>query len=177
MDDTPFDEDLDWAFGRVFTTPVPRPLEGFVLKKLNPDAADHGPELPPYFMNTIPVLRDDLLAAMRECGATNLDAYDAEILDPDSGKKITNYKAVNIIGLVAAADMQKSKATVHAQPALIDVEFDGLVIDPKKAGGQLIFRLAESTYTILCHEKLVEHLANRGFEDKITFLDPATCAV
>ncbi len=177
MDDTPYHPELRWARGIKFTGPVPKPLEGFVLKPLNKDSCDHSPELPPYFLPDLPVFRDDLIAAMRKCGATNLDAYDAVILDPDSGKKITNYKAVNLIGLVSAADMKKSKYTVHTQPALIDVDFDSLVIDPSKTHDLTIFRLAESTNAILCHERLVEYLDRNGFEGKITFLDPAECAV
>jgi hypothetical protein len=177
MGKTPHHRELRWERGVKFTHPVPKPLEGFLLKPLNKDACDHSPELPPYFLPDLPVFRDDLIAAMRKCGATNLDAYDAVILDLDSGKKITNYKAVNLIGLVSAADMKKSKYTVHTQPALIDVDFDSLVIDPSKAHDLTIFRLAESTNAILCHERLVEYLDRHGFEGKMCFLDPAECAV
>jgi hypothetical protein len=156
--------------------PVPSPLE-FVLKPLKKDSVDHAPVLPPYFLRDIPLFREDLLEAMRQGGVDNLDAYEAEILDPDSGGRIRDYKAINIIGLLAAADMEKSRATVHpGGPPLLDVDFDGLVVDESKTHGALIFRLAESNNAILVHERLVEHLRRRGF-DNLTFLDPAQCAL
>jgi hypothetical protein len=175
MDDCPFHEDLDWDMGVKHTHPVPQPLE-FTLEPLNPHSADHGPRLPPYFLAGIPLFRDDLLEAMRRGGANNLDAYEAVIIDPDSGSRILDYKAVNILGLIAAADMGRSQARVNPGGAMLDVDFDSLVVDDSRALGTLIFRLLESNNAILVHERLVEHLRQSGFQD-MTFLDPKQCAL
>lgn len=175
MDDTPFHPELKWRMGAKHVHPVPQPLE-FILEPLNPHAWDHGPKIPPYFLDGIPLFRDDLLEAMRRGGANNLDAYEAVLIDPDNGKRLSSYKAINILGLIAAADMSKSQAHVNPGGAMLDVDFDRLVVDESKTLGALIFRLLESNNAILVHERLVEHLRKSGFTD-ITFLDPKDCAL
>jgi len=176
VDDWPFIEDGNFGIGQKIdpTVELPDPLE-FPLKRLNPDASDHGPDLPEYFDGTIPLFRDDLIAALEEAGVDNIDYYNAAVTDPDNGQTYTNYKAANIIGCVAAADMDKSEATVHANGPIIDVDFDKLVIDPGRTHGILIFRLAESTNTILVHERLKDYLIKKGFT-KLEFLDPGKVA-
>ena len=171
----PYVRGLKWQSGSRHSVPVPGPLR-VALDPLNPSSSDHGPEMPEYFKGTIPLFRDDLLEAVRSAGVDNLDLYDVAVTDPDSGRVHTNYKAVNIIGVIAAADMGKSKATVHTGGPVIDVEFDELVLDDAKPRGALIFRLAEATATILVHEKLRDHLLSRGF-DKLEFLPPGDVAV
>ena len=175
IDKKPFIRGVRWTTGARFTQEIPDPLE-FTLEPLNPDSADDGPYIPEYFVGTIPLFRNDLIESMQRGGVDNLDLYNTEILDPDSGEQLTDHKAVNIIGLVAAADMDASDATVHPGGPVIDVDFDGLVVDEAKAGGLLLFRLAESTNGILVHEKLKEHLVKEGF-DRLSFLDPGDCAL
>jgi len=171
----PYIDGVDWRAGARHIKPVPDPLE-IKLKPVNPDASDHGPELPEYLKGKIPLFRNDLVAAMASCGVDNLDVYNVVLLDPDNGERYSNYKAINIVGLVAAADMTESEATVHPGGAVLDVDFDSLVVDEKRARGALIFRLAESTNAILVHEKLRNCLLAKGF-NKLQFLDPKDCAL
>ena len=171
----PYIEGLNWKEGARYTMPVPNPLE-IALKPLNPDASDHGSEMPEYFKGKIPLFRLDLIAALNKAGIDNLDLYNVLLSDPDDGRRYTNYKAVNIIGTIAAADMANSEATVHANGPLIDVDFDSLAVDEQKTRGALIFRLAESTNAILVHEKLKNHLQSMGF-NKLEFLDPREVAL
>jgi hypothetical protein len=175
IDDYPYIDGVDWRSGARHAASIPNPLE-VRLKPLNPDASDHGPELPEYFKGKIPLFRTDLVAAFKEAGVDNLDLYDVVITDPDNGSRHVNYKAVNIIGVISAADMEKSEAVVYANGPLIDVDFDSLTIDEKKTRGALFFRLAESTNAILVHEKLKHHLQSRGF-NKLEFLNPKEVAL
>ena len=175
IDKRPQISGADWDLGRKHTVPIPQPLE-FELKPLNPNASDHGPDLPEYFKGPIPLFRDDLIAALREIGVDNLDVYDVTIKDPDNGESYTNYKAVNIIGAIAAADMARSAATVHPGGAVLDVEFDGFAVDEERTGGALMFRLAENTQAILVHEKVADHLDERGF-DALDYLEPGEVAL
>lgn len=161
--------------GTRITGDVPDPLE-VTLKPLNPDAADHGPEIPEYFPGRVPLFRDDLIEAMRRGGVDNMDVYNAVLIDPDSGRRHTTHKAVNIVGLISAADMTNSNATVHPGGPLIDVDFHGLVVDEAKAQGALVFRLAESTRAVLVHERLRDHLLASGF-DSLDFLPPDRVAL
>ena len=178
IDDFPYYEDVDWSFGRSISVPVPDPLE-CTLKRLNPQSSDHSPHMPAYFVAEAPLFRDDFVEALRAFGVGNIDTYDISITDPDNGQIHTNYKAVNIIGLIAAADMAKSDATVHGDgPPLIDVDFDNLVLDESKIPkGMQIFRLAESTNAIMVHEKLRDFLIKRGFGDDLIFYDPSEVAL
>lgn len=171
----PYIEGANFREGSRFSVPIPKPLE-FTLKPLNPDASDHGPEIPEYLKGKIPLFREDLIAALQSGGVDNLDLYDAVILDPDNGKRHTNFKAVNIIGALSVADMGKSEATVHPGGPVIDVDFDSLAIDEKKARGALIFRLAESVNAILVHERLRDHLIASGFGN-LEFLEPSDVAL
>lgn len=171
----PFIKGLHWRRGALITQTVPDPLK-FTLKPLNPESSDHSPHMPAYFDADSPLFRDDLVQAMKDCGIDNLQYFNALIEDPDDGRVYTSYKAVNIIGLVAATDMEKSQATVHSGPPLIDVEFDNLVVDDSKARGLLIFRLAEATMAILVHQRLRDLLKERGFDD-LVFHEPGEVAL
>lgn len=175
IDDEPFIRGASFMKGARIMTPVPTPLE-FTLKPLNVHAADHAPYMPSTLATRVPLFRDDLLDELRQIGIENLDVYDAVITDPDSGQRVTRYKAVNILGTIAAADMQKSVATVHGGPALIDVEFDRLEVDPAKAHGALMFRLAEALGTVLVHQRVRDRLLRRGFDD-LAFHVPSDVAV
>ena len=69
-------------------------------------------------------------------------------------------------GLISAADMEKSNATIHPNgPAMYDVDFDGLTIDNNKTNGMLFFRLAESTNAIIVHQQVKDMLIEKGFND------------
>jgi hypothetical protein len=122
---------------------------------------------------------------LRDNGITDIDAYlrkmgvidPATWIDPNPGVIYTHYKAVNILGLVAAADMSKSVATVHDGIPLIDVDFDELVIDEKKTNGIKMFRLAESTNAILVHESLRDALIAKGFGSDLAFYDLKEAAI
>lgn len=110
-----------------------------------------------------PVMREDLILALREAGVDNLQLFDTTITDPDNGQVHTNYKAVNIVGCISVADLKKSVYTQHGNGALIDVDFDKLVIDELKARGQLMFRLAESIDVIVLHKKVRDYLLTKKF--------------
>jgi hypothetical protein len=177
MDDTPFIKGVSWWRGALISQSMPCPLE-FLLETYISASPDHSTHIPAVLDSNPPLFRDDLVQAIRELGATNFDAYDATLTDPDDGKIHTNYKVLNIIGLVAAADMEKSDAIVHDNIPLIDVDFDKLVIDESKTHGLLIFRLAESSSTILIHEKLRDYLLTKGFTlNDMHFWDPKEIAI
>lgn len=143
--------------------PAPKAPVKAELKPFEPTNPDMSPEMPELFKVKVPLFRDDLVAALQRAGVDNLELFEAEVRDPDNGQVYTNYKAVNIIGLVAAADMDKSDAIVHDGIPLVDVSFDKLVVDPDKTMDLLFFRLAENNGAILVHESVKEYLEKEGF--------------
>jgi hypothetical protein len=175
IDDWPYIKGLKWKLGALITMDVPDPLV-ITLKPYNEHAPDHSPHLPCILEGTGPLFRDDLLEAMRSFGVDNLQTFNVALQDPDSGHTYTNYRAVNIIGLIAAADMAQSKATVHPGGPVIDVDFDSLVVDESRTRGALIFRLAESTNGVLVSQRLRDFLVGRNFDD-LAFYDPKDVAL
>jgi len=163
-------QDIEWYYWRkgAFIPKgeiIPDPIK-FTLKPQSPWASDHGPHMPSFLEADVPLFSDVLIGALQACGVDNLQLYNVAITDPDNGQVHTNYKAVNVIGLISAADMEKSNATINPNgPPLIDVDFDGLVIDEAKAQDQLFFRLAESTNAIIVHEHVKQYLLSKGFTD------------
>lgn len=67
----------------------------------------------------------------------------------------TTTKAVNIVGLVAAADLERSVYTANGTP-LIHVDFDSLVIDEARARELPLFRLAECVSAKIIHERICD---------------------
>lgn len=151
---------------------VPQPLNFTV----EPDEDDRNPDEPAVLLELyqygVVLMTDRLLTALREAGADNLQTFDAVIRDPHVGTVTTNYKVINVVGVVSCADMSQSAYTPPDGVPLIDVSFDSLVIDEKRVGGLLLFRLAESLSAIIVHQRVKDHLLDRGF-DMLTFRDPA----
>jgi len=160
-----------WIKGQLIDTPVPQPLPFSV----EPDEDDRDPDEPgvllEMYQDSYVLMTTRLVDALREAGVDNLQVYDAVISDPRTGSVADNYKVVNVVGVVACADLGRSTYTATGAP-LIDVSFDSLVIDEKRAGGLLLFRLAESLSAIIVHERVKRHLLAKGF-DMLTFRDPA----
>jgi len=112
-----------------------------------------------------------MIGVLKTAGADNIDCYPAALTEIESQKRYDNYKAVNIIGLVAAADLGGSSYVSHSATALIDTDFDALSIDPARARGLLLFRLAESVNGIVIHDRIREALESGGIK-YLNFVDP-----
>ncbi|MFK8017515.1 MAG: hypothetical protein AB8G17_18980 [Gammaproteobacteria bacterium] len=123
------------------------------------------------FKRKVLLFREDMLKALGKAGVDNLELYPAELTDPTSGDTFSDYKAVNILGLVACADLGKSDWQAPSGSAIIDVDFDSLVIDENKTRGLTLFRLAECVSAIMVHESVVEQLHADGIEN-LDFVEP-----
>lgn len=195
---SPFIKGLNWWRGAVISIDVPQPLE-FELKPYQPASPDEDQHMGAIIYTNPPLWRDDFIKALRDSGVTNFETYDVKIINPgnasilqdlraqgityfddtylDQGGVITNYKAVNLLGLIAAADMSKSVATVHDGIPLLDVDFDNLVVDENKTLGVKLFRLAESNNAILIHESIRDALIEKGFGADVAFYDLKEAAI
>jgi hypothetical protein len=125
----------------------------------------------PMFNRGILLWEDKLIEAVRNAGVKNIDCYDCILVDPVSGIKHQNYKAINIIGLVAAADLSKSICSTPSGIPLIDTDFDSAVIDEQKAHGLLLFRMAECVSAIVVHESVKNSIEDSGIP-YINFVQP-----
>lgn len=109
---------------------------------------------------TIPLWSHDFVKLLRGAGVHNFDLYDA-VIENESGRQWSDYHAANVIGIVAAADMSKSRATeILPTPGGVPfARFQSLVIDAKKAAAFDLFRLAESPSILIVSERVTRALA------------------
>jgi hypothetical protein len=154
-----------WTRGTRFSVPIPEP----VLFEWDPETER---PLKALYKPIIPLFRHDLLEALRQAGVGNLDSYNVQIRDVKTGEICQAYSAVNIIGLVAAANLPESVYDDPSGRGLIDMDFDSLAIDPAKAGGRKLFRLAECVSGLVIHDSVKEHLESKGGFG-LTFVAPA----
>jgi hypothetical protein len=155
---------MPWMTGQPVKGRIPEPLE-FELDPAYPG------KLKPFYKGRIPLMRDDLIAALRTGGVDNLQLFKAVLTNPFENTEHTDYKAFNIIGAIAAADLERSKAMFPQRARKIDMTFDTLAIDEGKIGGPLMFRLAESVNAIMVHAKVKRVVEESGIPG-MTFYRP-----
>ncbi len=141
LTETPAPE-VAWTMGVRCPYPVQEPIQCV----LEPGSGAVMPDLIP----SSPLFSQRFVDILRGAGIRNLDIYDAEVIDRERGRTYTHYKAVNIIGRVSCADLEKSEYVPGHKPPLM--EFEKLVIDESKTMGLPLFRLAEAVQFILVSE-------------------------
>jgi hypothetical protein len=155
-------ENVSWISGLpIERSRVPRPIR----VEIEGDADD---VVPPIIDEGIPLWRDDLIAALSAAGADNFETFEVEILDTRTNRMLTNFKALNVIGMVAAADLGKSQYVAHGEP-VVDVDFNSLAIAPEKTRGLAMFRLAECVTALVIHSRVRDALSR--FEG-LSFVPP-----
>ncbi|BFU91458.1 MAG: hypothetical protein NTAFB01_26450 [Nitrospira sp.] len=127
-------------------------------------------ELLPYF-GTATLMRNDFYDALREAGVDNMDVYEAVIQTEDGSIRHQGYKAFNLIGVVRAADLRQTVFNDPPASRLIDASISKLEIDPNKAKGLLMFRLAEYVGAVVVHRKVKEAIGAKRFPH-VEFTDP-----
>ncbi len=110
------------------------------------------------YEDDILLMREDLVEALKESGVDNVQWFPAILRDTRKRTDHKNYYASNIVGVVACADVSRSRKAAVSDSEMIDAFFDSLVIDESKTGGALMFRLAESVSAIIVHEKVKKHI-------------------
>ena len=142
-------------------TAGPREKEPTEVIKLNLKRPKSVP-LPSYLGQPVPLMNKELLDTLRSAGVSNLDAYSAELYYPDGSLAPGEFFIVNVVGLIAAADLEKSEFDPEQPENLISMGFDSLAIDSDKTKGALMFRLAESIASVLVHEQVVKAVVEAG---------------
>lgn len=120
-------------------------------------------ELPHFVGMTIPVMSDSLVKVIRSAGVDNFQVFPAVLRNPEIGEEWDGYWAVNVIGLIAAANLDKSKADTIMEGDSEGVGvpllgFHTLVLDKKKTRNSAMFRLAESSDILLVHDRVLAHI-------------------
>jgi hypothetical protein len=155
-DGVDFDGVRSWALGQPFEKPPPEPIR-LDLVPIN----DFTGVPPDMFDGYMCLMSKSMVDTVKSMGVDNIETYRAILDDKPNGREF-EYFAVNILGVVAAANLGESEWENLDGPALLDTHFDKLVVDPKKARGQFMFRLAEDTGTIVVHERVKQALEAKG---------------
>jgi hypothetical protein len=131
-------EPAEWTTGAVLARAPATPLK-FLIRP------GDGGALPPYVNETVPLMSDALIAALRQAGAENFQAFEAVIEDAGSGAVHRGYQAINILGLVDCAD---DEAGLTLFP----------VIDGARARDLPLFRIAGYAGRIAVHRRVKDRL-------------------
>jgi len=125
------------------------------------------------YWNPIPLMNRPLVAALKAAGVDNLQTFETKLLTVrgQNPPPADHYLAVNIVGRVAAADLQKSEINPAVHEKLISMDFYSLSVDDSKARGFLMFRLAENISTVLVHERVKKQIEAEGI-NTLTWLAP-----
>ena len=117
----------------------------------------------PFAGMMIPLWSDELVETFRACGVDNFDCYSAVIRAKNEETEWSGYCAVNVLGLVAGANMAKSEyIPIMSTPGGAPYAgFTKLVLDADKVGTLALFRLAEDPEFIVVHERVIEALKHR----------------
>jgi len=123
---------------------------------------DHGLRISDYHPGA-KVMSKRLVAALQAAGVDNLQTFPAEITNNETGEVIRDFVAVNVVGMVSAADEGASESS-----PLADVKFfHRLVMDPTSAKGLRMFRLAESRMDVIVDEAVAEAVRAGDFVDVV----------
>lgn len=101
----------------------------------------------------IPIMSERVAVAMEAAGVSNIEWFDALITNVVTRQTFA-YRAYNVIGLIAAADLGKSEWESADAKLVGDVSFEALALDASKAKGALLFRLAENVNALVVHERV-----------------------
>jgi hypothetical protein len=152
---------VHWMTGRTIEKPLPSPLHT-VLKPIEPGMGEY---LSEYLegLGSITIFRDDLIEALQQIGVNNLQLFDLDIYDPINREIYTNYKGVNVVGVVDLVKSARLEGDI----------MDNVVLDETKPNPLLMFRILDEEgfagISIIVHRKVAEYLEDKGFKGLVFY--------
>lgn len=128
---------------------------------------------PPDFHDSrLCLMSERMVRTLRDTGVGNLETYPVTVVS-EPGNERWPFALVNVVGLVAAADMAKSEWQAGDEGPLGGaVHFDSLVLDERSCLGLLMFRLAQHRETVLVHDRVRGAFESAGLRG-VAFIDPS----
>jgi len=140
--------ELDFIGGDFITIPVDNPM----IFTTNAKAGD---AMLDFEDSSFPIMSKRFLKILQDAGVDNLQTFPIIIKSNEDGTIWEDYYGVNILGMIACADLSKSTYT-EIMPG--HYRFRELAIDAEKAKGALLFRLQEHSPTIIMHRSVGRHI-------------------
>jgi hypothetical protein len=147
-----------FMLGQPFTQALPEPVVFPV---------DNTDEHPPRGMEgiSVPVWSGALLRCLQGAGVDNLQVFHATLRN-DAGREWRDYFAVNVLGAVSCMAKSTEATKVAERPSGMQfAKVHKLVINPARAAGLELFRLAESPTLLLMHQRLFDVLQKNAPPD------------
>lgn len=126
--------------------------------------------LPHLLGDVIPLVSPEFLEIIKLQKINNFQVFPAKITNSEIDYTIRNYYAFNVLGVVAAADMNTSKFDTIMEGDDEGVEtplvlFKEVALQKDKVLGFDLFRLAEQPSKIICSNRIVDALTDNRPED------------
>jgi len=150
-------DELRFMSGSAITLAVKNPL-------VFTTTAKQGDQLRDFDDRTIPLMSKRFLEIIQGAGVDNVQAFPVVIESEVDGTKWGDYFAVNILGRISCAELDKSEYT-EIMPG--HYRFRELAIDAEKTKGALLFRLQEHTPTILMHKTVGKYIIENDPEETL----------
>lgn len=157
-----------WILGERFSAPPPTPVQAVVRGMEDDDTV-----IAELWKAPLPAMTKRLHAALAAAGVANLDVFPLSLKNATTGEAYDSHVAFNLIGTDSALDLRNAPVpAAGTNERLVADSLDGLVIDERRTGGLLMFRLAESVSTIVIHAAVRARLEAAGI-DTLTFHEAA----
>lgn len=141
-------EPLDWMRGKKMPPPP-----GTLRLPLSSASGDARTDI---MGSLVTLFSDELKDAMIQFGVDNIDYFSVELEDQATHEVESGYWLANVVGIVECVDAARS--TIVPRPSGAKGRLESFYIDPRRAGGLSIFRLAEQPTLIVIKEVLREFL-------------------
>jgi hypothetical protein len=109
----------------------------------------------------IPIMSARLADVLKEAGVDNIVYYPARLTNSSTGEQY-DYRAFNIVGTVAVADLGESEWSSYDGQTVADVSFTRLALDESRAEGRLLFRLGENINAVVVRATVRDRVLAAG---------------
>ena len=149
---------VDFIGGAVINEPLETPL-------LFTTDAIAGTKMLDFKKGTVTLMSDRFVKLLTNAGVDNLQVFPAIVKSLVDDTTWDNYFAVNVLGLISCADLNKSTYTEIMSGSY---RFKKLAIDTSKTKGALLFRLKEDSPTLIMDFSIGKYLASNDPDRTLT---------
>ena len=158
-----------WLLGRE----VEAPAQSLLRYELNPKYPGT-PKLM-YDEKSVPIMHASVRMALEGAGVTNIQYFDAELVEPASGASRCDYFAFNVVGRIACSPDVTATLMGTSSSTMDDADVHGLEIDDDKPGGALLFRAAENMTAIVVHQSVKAAIVAAGLPGFVFYKSGEWC--
>ena len=105
------------------------------------------------------IVSEHFIKVLQGAGVTNFQQFPALLINPDTKKQRTGYFLFNVLGMLKAADLQKSSfdPLMEGDEEGVDVPlvaFNKIALDGSKVHGLRMFRMAEDPMVLVIDQNI-----------------------